>query len=519
MRVIALFSTCAALSATLHAADLPAPKARHVILCVWDGMRPDFITPELTPHLHAFAQRGTFFTHHHAFWVATTEVNGTVLATGAFPKRSGIVGNREYRPALNLMEAVDTQGAAEIRIGDALTDGKYLGALTVAEIVQARGQRTVVAGTKPVALLHDRTPGPGSVALFAGKTYPAAALKTLTTALGPWPDYPPAPETLDESQPNTAQNRWTTRAFTEVLWGRELPRYAVLWLGDPDYSQHLTAPGHPCALAAIRDCDAHFGLLLAALEKRRALAETDLFVVSDHGFSTIERTAKITDTLRRAGVAAASYFPLTPKDDDVLCVNVGGATGCYVVGHSPAVVQKIVDALHASEFAGPVFTRTGLPGTFPLADVQLDSAECPDVVFSYRWREEKNPYGVPGLMFGEARRPGGGTHGTLSRYCIRNTLVAAGPDIVAGQRSALPSGNIDVVPTLLHLLGLPHPDGTDGRVLAEALVGAPAAVEKPVTQRREATRVLPGGKTWRQHLQTTTYAGKTYFDEGNAAAE
>jgi arylsulfatase A-like enzyme len=141
------------------------------------------------------------------------------------------------------------------------------------------------------------------------------------------------------------------------------------------------------------------------------------------------------------------------------------------------------------------------------------------VVCSYRWRDAQNPYGVPGLMYGEARRPGGGTHGTLSKYCIHNTLVAAGPDIVAGQRSALPSGNIDVVPTLLHLLGLPHPAGTDGRVLVEALIGAKASGEKPVTQRREATRALPGGKTWRQYLQTTTYAGKTYFDEGNAAAE
>src|SRR5262245_12990716 len=74
-----------------------APAAEHVVLCVWDGMRPDFITPELTPNLHALAQRGTFFANNHSFWVTTTEVNGTVLATGAFPVRSNIVANREYR--------------------------------------------------------------------------------------------------------------------------------------------------------------------------------------------------------------------------------------------------------------------------------------------------------------------------------------------------------------------------------------------------------------------------------------
>ena len=67
------------------AEPLPAPRAEHVILVVWDGMRPDFITPENTPHLHALAQRGTFFAHNHSFWPTTTEVNGTVLATGVFP--------------------------------------------------------------------------------------------------------------------------------------------------------------------------------------------------------------------------------------------------------------------------------------------------------------------------------------------------------------------------------------------------------------------------------------------------
>ena len=155
----------------------------------------------------------------------------------------------------------------------------------------------------------------------------------------------------------------------------------------------------------------------------------------------------------------------------------------------------------------------------------LDSKErIPDVnklgPYYYNfWRDAKNPYDTPGLIYGEAKRPGGGTHGTLSKYCVHNTLVAAGPDIRAGFRNEMPTGNIDVVPTLLHLLGLQQPGGSDGRVLAEALAGSQAPVEKPVTQRREVTRTLSGGKTWKQYLQTTTYAGKTYFDEGNAAAE
>jgi arylsulfatase A-like enzyme len=108
-------------------------------------------------------------------------------------------------------------------------------------------------------------------------------------------------------------------------------------------------------------------------------------------------------------------------------------------------------------------------------------------------------------------------HGSLGRTDVHNTLVAGGPDIRAGYRDELPTGNIDVAATILHLLGLRHPDGVDGRILAEALAGVPEPKEKSVTKRLEAKRALEGGGVWTQYLQVTSYAGKTYFDEGNAA--
>src|SRR5882757_565622 len=110
----------------------PNPPARHVVLMVWDGMRPDFIRPDLTPNLLALAQRGVFFNHHHAVYLSSTEVNGTALATGAQPQRSGIVGNREYRPAISDRFPVDTQTPEFVNKGDALTKGRYLSLPTIA---------------------------------------------------------------------------------------------------------------------------------------------------------------------------------------------------------------------------------------------------------------------------------------------------------------------------------------------------------------------------------------------------
>jgi arylsulfatase A-like enzyme len=45
--------------------------------------------------------------------------------------------------------------------------------------------------------------------------------------------------------------------------------------------------------------------------------------------------------------------------------------------------------------------------------------------------------------------------------------------------SAVPAGNVDIAPTLIHTLGLPAADDLDGRLLAEALVDglSPDAIE------------------------------------------
>jgi len=505
-----------ALAAALSAADLPKPKAEHVILCIWDGMRPDFITPENAPNLSKLATSGTFFANNHSFYVTTTEVNGTVLATGAFPAHSTIVANREYRPEINPKGPVATESPETIRKGDELTRGKYLGVPTVAEIVAASGQRAVIAGTKPVALLHARNADGNKVtALAAGKTMPPGAAAALVEALGEFPQYAPK---RDNPEPNIAGNRWTTRALLEQLWREDVPKYSVLWLSDPDFPQHVTAPGSPTAIAGVRGSDEHLGMVLAELEKRGLRDKTDIFVVSDHGFSTTGAQVDPVKYLNEGGVRVVRGFTSPPQTGDVLAVNVGGSTGLYIIGHDQAVAGKVVALLQASDFAGAIFAREALPGTFPLADAHLQSPESPDIVFAFRWTLDQNEYGVAG-RFPTEGRTGAGMHGTPSPSDIHNTLVGAGPDIRVGYRNEFPTGNIDVAPTLLHLLGLSAQGKCDGRILTEALAGTELPTAKPASQRHEATQKLPDGRTWTQYLQTTIFADKTYLDEANGSAK
>ena len=492
------------------------------MLVVWDGMRPDFIREDLTPNAAALAKSGTFFANNHSTYITSTEVNGAVLATGMKPHNTGVIANREYRPEVNLIRPVDMQYPWFVRVGDATNEGHWLLVPTIAETVRKAGFTAAVAGTKSVALLHDRafdrTQYNSAPIVFEGQAYPKVFEEALVKSLGKWPDYP---KTV---APNTAQNLWTTRAMLEHEWKDGVPKFSVLWLGDPDFTQHLTSPGHAAALDAIHDSDTHLGMVLGELTRRGVREKMDVFLVSDHGFSTVERAVDFTAKLRAQGVKAkapfraVAQFKQTPQPGEVLSISVGASTLIYVVNHDAAIVAGIVEWLQENDFVGVIFTRRGLPGTFKLSDAWMDSPTPPDIVFSFTSSDHKNKAGIPGSLASEGRPAGSGTHASLSRFDIHNTLIAAGPDIRAGFRDELPSGNVDVAPTIYHCLGIAPPLPLDGRVLTEALLGAKDEMQKPVTKRIEATRDLPGGRQWKQWLEFTTLGNKTYLDEGYSNA-
>jgi hypothetical protein len=491
-------------------------KAEHVVVMVWDGMRPDLVSAENTPNLHALAQRGVFFANHHPAYPTTTEVNGTVFATGVLPARSGIIGNKEYRPAIDAAKPVGTEEVEAVRKGDAISGGRHIAVATVMETVQQAGFRTAVAGTKPVALLQDRAEerkskaARESVTVFAGKTAPAAAAEGLRQSLGGIP--------LPVRFPNTAQDRWTTDVLTRELWKPGVPKYSVLWVSDPDFSQHYTAPGAPTALAALRSADEMLGIVVATLKERGVLEKTDIMIVSDHGFSTVSEAIDLPELLNRAGFRASTKFVRPPATGDILLVNTGATMLFYVTGHDADTTARLVRFLQQAPFSGVIFTRQPADGTFPLAAAGIDSPDAPDVALSMRWSAEKNEFGVPGLIVHDSgKKAGGGMHGTLSPFDSHNTLIAAGPDFRSGMKSELPSGNIDVAPTVLWLLGIRPLAPLDGRVLFEAIRDrSQPATSQPEEKRIEAVRGL-GSVHWQQYLRTVTYGGVTYFMEGNGA--
>ena len=502
------------------AAVVPAKPERHVVVVVWDGMRPDFVSEQNTPVLWKLAREGVTFRNHHAVYPSATMVNGTVMVTGVYPGKNGIIANHVFRPDIDPHHAVDVELPYVVKKGDELSSGTYISAPTIADLVERAGARSVTAAAKTVGLLLDRQVGvgrgggaaPNRVTLSAGQCLPSAALAGLTEVLGPFPS-----AHLDEDS-------WTTKALIDVLWKEGVPLFSVLWLGEPDLTEHASAPGAPAALAAIKSADENLAAVLSVLDDHKARATTDVFVVSDHGFSTIRRSIDLRKILNEAGFAATTEFKGEPKPGDIMLAGNGGSVLFYVIGHETTVTHRLVEFLQQSDFAGVIFTKEPMEGTFQLEQAEIQNAHAADVVMAFRWDHSKNQFGVPGMIDADWQRAAGkGTHATLSRFDMHNTLVAAGPNFKRGETNNLPSGNVDLAPTILQILGIKSPQKMDGRVLFEAMTGsrngglqsaAPAASRKPERKTIEATKHFQSG-TWRQSLEISRIGSTTYLDEGN----
>ncbi len=563
-------------------------QSRHVVVVVWDGMRPDFVSEQNTPALWKLSREGVTFRNHHSVYPSATMVNGTALVTGVYPGKNGIVANHVYRPDIDPHHTIDVELPPVVKKGDELSGGKYISVPTIAEIVERAGGRTVIAATKTVGLLLDRQtnlkdqlgkanraasplgegermarravaerrrevrgsdtpdnekaetltlpsplgrerrrnseseihsqPAINSVILVAGKTLPSSALAPITAALGAFPSG------------HVEQDAWTTKALTDVLWNDGVPPLSILWLGEPDLTQHESAPGAPAALAAIKSADKNLTAVLAALDQRKAAGTTDLFIVSDHGFSTIERSVDLRKILNDAGFTAKTEFTDEPKTGDLMLAGNGGSVLLYIIGHHEKVIRRLVEFLQQSDFAGVIFTKQPMEGTFGLEQAMLQSDHAADVVMAFRWNDAKNQFGVPGMIDADWQRAAGkGTHATLSRFDMHNTLIAAGPDFRRGETADLPTGNTDLAPTILQILGIKSPQPLDGRILSEAMGSShidatsrngghqsaeQALSGKPESKRIEATKDFAAG-SWQQSLRVSRVGSTIYLDEGN----
>ena len=498
-------------SSPVVAANAPPARSsaagpRHIVLVVWDGMRPDFVTEKYTPALDKLAHDGARFRNHHSVYPTATDVNGAALATGCYPNRNGLAANLEFRPAINPRQPIDMGDPESIKRGDEISGGKYLAVPTFVESLRAAGKKVALVGVKSVAMLFDRHNDwtyarirGKPLTIFAAAPLGSAARGDLIKMLGPIPDDPVATA--------ADRNHYATLALTEFFWRDAVPDFSLLWLSEPDLAEHNYAPGSPEAIAAIKAVDDDLAVLLSALEKKKVRDSTDILVVSDHGFSTIRRSIDVVALLNKAGFHAAKEFSEKPSPGDILVCGNAGTVLFYVRDHDRKVTQSLADWLKKSDFVGMLFSRDKIGGTVSLDQIQIDTPDGPDVVMAFRSSEEKNPFGVAGMIDADwNRKAGEGTHATLGRFDVNNTLVAAGPDFRRDSEAWDPTGNIDIGPTVLAILDSNASKSMDGRRLDNGMDG------RSESQGIGARNLEADYGTWHARVEITRFGGSSYIE-------
>jgi len=192
---------------------------KHVVIVVWDGMRPDFVSEQNTPALWKLAQSGVIFRNNHSVYPSATIVNGTAINTGVYPDHSGILANHDYLPAIDAKRSVDVEHLAVVGKGDEVSKGNYLQVPTVAELIHKNGGTTAIAAAKTVGNLFDRHADStlGQV-IFAGESASPDAVASLVKIYGAFPP---------ENNP-FKRNGWTTGALIGSLWKNSVPAFSLL---------------------------------------------------------------------------------------------------------------------------------------------------------------------------------------------------------------------------------------------------------------------------------------------------
>ncbi len=492
-----LLAGCVAIGAAFWSGSYIAAQApRSSLLLVIDGLRPDYVTPEIMPRLHALGQRGIVFEAHHSVFPTVTRVNSSSISTGSYPETHGLLGNTIYSEKTFPGKPLDTSEQPQLAAMEK-ADGRLLTAPTLGESLDRAGKKMLVisAGSTGSAFLLNHPFLKGAV-VHPELFQPEGLKAQITAAVGAGPE---------EAVPNNKRNKWIVDVYLSLGLNQLKSDVTAMWFGDPDSTAHAKGVGTPETRQALGYVDAEIGRIEDTLRQRGLLDRTNILVASDHGFSTHTSELKL--------AALVAPFAKTQSDGTPDIVVTEGAVN-FRGSKDPARVAAVVADLQKRPEVGAIFTRPdgqgsmkgGVPGTLSFNVARWNHARSAEILVSANWSADKNAAGYAG----RTTQNGVAGHGTSSPYDIHNTLIAAGPDFKEHVTSSVPTSNVDLAPTILKMLGLPVPSSMTGRVIEEGLRSGPMPGSIRVEHAIETAKTTDGG--YQVDAHTSTVTGHRYLD-------
>jgi len=457
-----------------------------IVIAAFDGLQPSQVTRERMPVVSKLADNGVRFLNNHASFPTVTRGNSTSLVTGVTPGKHGLTANKLIFPEFSKTKVIDAL-VPQLPEINRLTDGKLLLVPTLGELISANDLKwvSVVGGTSGNAYVqHPNADKFGDVVIHHEFTNPPEHHATIIDRFGVWPPKrAPAADLVER----------TADVVIEYALGELNPDVLMVWFPEPDTSQHAYGIDSPEARAMYTLADSQLGRILDAIASDSPQDKPDIFIVSDHGYSTIDSVIDVHVELADAGFGPDS------GDDHVVIAENGGSVLLYLPDNSEELTGRLLDWLNAQEWVGAIateLTNTGSKDYPAMREIGLEGPRSPDIAVAMRSTATELPAPLARSGATTGGKIGVGSHGGSSPAELHNTLIVSGPSFVSGLRSEMASGNIDVAPTILEILKLTQPDHFDGRVLHEALKsrdneakteGTPSTRQSPERQQDSTT--------------------------------
>lgn len=444
-------------SAGLVDASEKHAKSRHVVVICVDGL-PAYLFDDPNasmPTIRRLAAAGTRAAGMKVSNPSVTWPNHTSLTTGVRPEKHGVLFN----------------GVLE-RVGPGLP----------VKVNPRKDKSDLVHAETIYDVLHE-----------AG----------LTTSAINWPctrnsstiadNFPDVPEALDHTTPKLIAEMKAAGILTDAdiqgfsklgtpardhIWTRAVchtirERKPSLVLFHPlnvDAVHHRYGPQTPAGYTAVAYADTLVREVVNAVEDAGILDRTTFLIVSDHGFMAIPKLLQPNVVLRKEGILTVEGAQVATARAQVIPEGGIGMVYLTVPGNADEDRKKVIELFRDREGIAAIIT----PEEFAIHGLPhpKDYSQMADLILV-----AKDGYGIGASAIGDdfviQSEATLGTHGFLSTNPRMNaTFIASG----AGIRQAATIEmieNIDVAPTIAHLLGVDF-KSVDGKVVQHALRPAEA---------------------------------------------
>ncbi|HTV53325.1 MAG TPA: alkaline phosphatase family protein [Terriglobia bacterium] len=434
-RAPAIAAACAVLLLCVaHAASAQAARQRHVLVISVDGMRSsDYLTPPPGSHipiLQRLKNHGTYAEGVEGVYPAVTYPSHTTIVTGCLPSQHGIYTNYSSRVAgKNLNDWFWFSKAIQCTT---LWDEAREHHLTTASISWPVTAGAAIDWDLPE--IWDPAKPPAPEPLYVAKFMNPVFALEIFAALG-------------MPQPSSDSDDLRTRVAVYVI-EKHKPDLTLVHLADLDQVQHSFGPDTPQAIATLNSIDQRIGQILGAVKQAGLADDTDVFIVSDHGFMAVHRVIHPNTLLVKANLlTASSGGAVTGGEIDT--VSNGGSFFIYWPkrDHLKAAVDRALKPLRDRDLVWAVIGSQALRdlGADPRARLALDAPR--DAMFDAN---------AAGPLVTELDHESG-DHGYLPfRKDMAASFIACGPDIKRG--FDLHTVRMTAIgPTILKAMGIVDP--------------------------------------------------------------